>query len=209
MSDEKTEETRSIKDTILVIAIILIIGVITFIVSYRHFLAGEEPKNPTITYNNFVFEQSADGFWNFQWKFKDRLYNVKLRYNPVDVEDVPMYGHLNESFKKPYVYITFNPTEKDLAYIALASAELSLSLAGPMHVYPIAACTQNKTDACRSRPIVTCKNATKPVIYLTTDSVEETEVIMRGNCIELRGRELELVRAVDRLLYVWYSIMGI
>ena len=70
---------------------------------------------------------------------------------------------------------------------------------------PIAACDKNETEACATRPIITCDNTDRAVLYLQQEP--ETKVIFDNNCIIVQGIGAEIVRAVDRLLLKLYGIM--
>ena len=115
---------------------------------------------------------------------------------------------------KKNIYITFNPTEDNQKYVALAASELTLSMAKGMNINPVAACDRNESDdelkqreidrACTNRSIITCESG-KPAVYLLQE--EPAKVEMKGNCVLVQGVGMNLTKAVDRLLYEWYGIM--
>ena len=80
-----------------------------------------------------------------------------------------------------------------------------MHLVRALNISVIAACTKNETDACIDRPIVTCDDPEKSVIYLA--SKPPTQVVLDSNCVELWGHEFDLLKSVDRLLFRWYEIM--
>jgi hypothetical protein len=166
------------------------------------------PKPPVVAYNQFVFE-NYEGTWYTHWQSGKNLYNVAFRYNPYETEGVPIRGtELNDSFNdRPDIYITFDPAanKTQLKYVALAVAELGLSIHGPLQRNVITACDKNVSEACSDRPIVTCKNDNLSVIYLVGEG--DTAVGVENSCVILRGDELNLIRAADRFLYQWYGIM--
>ena len=69
---------------------------------------------------------------------------------------------------------------------------------------PIPACDRNKTIACETVPIIDCDNTKELVLYVRY--APETKITLEDNCIIIEGQDLELVRAVDRLLYQFYEI---
>jgi len=162
----------------------------------------------TITYNQFVFTKQQD-IWATQWQHNGKLYELNLRFNPVEVENVPVIGALNTSlFNQREVFITFDPNIlSNYKYVALAGGELGLSLKRALGREPIFACTTNETtaEACLNSPPVTCDDADKGVILI--QPANTTEIHLSANCIVLQGQDLELVRAADKLLYLWYGIM--
>ena len=157
-------------------------------------------------YNGFSFVY-VDNLWYTQvQRNDDTLLDVPLHFGPKDLEDIPVTGRINEQFKQPVMYVTFDPTGSNLKFVALSSAELSLNLAKGIEVLPIAACDKNETRACMNRPIVTCEDEDKAVIYLKQTN-STGAVRLKGNCVEVLGDEWELVKAVDRFLLQWYQVM--
>ena len=69
---------------------------------------------------------------------------------------------------------------------------------------PVPACDKNETDACASVPLITCENTNDLVLYVLQD--DEPSVTLDDNCIIIKGNELDLVKAVDRLLFAFYEI---
>ena len=128
-----------------------------------------------------------------------------MHFGPRDLEEVPVIGNLDKSFEKQETYITFDPLSQDMQYVALASAELSINLVKGFGIIPIAACIKQETEACKDRPIVTCDNKDKAVIFIKR--ANQTAVQLKENCIILQGQGKELVKAVDRFLYDQYNIM--
>jgi flagellar basal body-associated protein FliL len=210
MSDEEdkketldADKKGTKKDILLVLSIVIIIAVIIFILSFNLF---KKESVPTVEYNNFVFSKLDGVLWYWQWQDGKDLYTIPMRYTPYEVEHIIIEGNLNESFNNyREVYITFDPRSNNFTSLTLAAAELTQSMATALRVKPIAACTRNETDTCAQRPIITCENTYKPVIYLKEDPV--TKLVLKGNCIVAQGSGVELLRGVDRLLYNWYGIM--
>ncbi len=212
----KKEEKRVLKNktVFLVIAAIILFFVIFFAV--RHFMQPDD-YNPfelpegeeELSYNGFRFVK-IEGLWYTQWQREENLYTIPLRFNPVDAEKVPTEGTLDvELFNKMQdIYITFDLSEeegKNFTMLALASTELSQNLVKAIQRNPIAACTNNESDACRERPIIDCNTEGVPVILIREQS--PTKVILDGGCMTLQGEGMDLLRAVDKVLYQWYGII--
>jgi hypothetical protein len=89
----------------------------------------------------------------------------------------------------------------------LSSAELSLNLAKGMEIIPVAACSKNETSVCKDRPIITCDDEDKAVVYIR-HSDKEGNVFLKDNCVEITGEGWELVKATDRFLLQWYGVMS-
>lgn len=166
-----------------------------------------KPSYPTLAYNNFEFAQK-DKFWHAQWQRKDQVYTISLRFNPKEVEDVPVTGVLNNTFnKRRTIYITFDPEGDDDAfkYLAVAGSELTVNLAGPLGKQIAAACTKNVTSACANRPIARCEDADKNVIFLNGQG--NPSIMLNHTCMTFSGAGFDMVKAVDKALYLWMGII--
>ncbi len=166
-----------------------------------------KPHYPTITYNNFEFKQK-DKFWHTLWQRNDKVYTISLRFNPKELEDVPITGVLNSTFnKRRTMHVTFDPQSdsNQFKYLAVAASELTVNMAGPLGKDIIASCTQNITTACADRPIVSCENNEKNVILLKGEGTPHIE--LNNTCMTLYGTGFDLVKTVDKMLYIWMQII--
>lgn len=187
---------------LIVLAILALIAVGIFVVSKYY-----TPREPSrLVYNHFEFKK-IQNVWYTQWQKDGQVYDIGLRFNPKEVETVPVSGRLNDTFRRQPFYITFDPEqeEEDYKFLALGVAEIGLNIVRGLGGQIESACTQNVTDACVDRPILTCENDDKAVIYLQL--TEGPRVTLDGNCLILQGQELDLIKAVDRVLYHFYNIM--
>jgi len=185
---------------LIALAVLLLLAVVFFATRK----ISNAPHYETMAYNGFEFTKLGP-LWYFQWQQGDKLYNVPLRYNPKEVLDVPLVGTYDERFQQQDIYITHDPAETGLTYVALGTSELSISLANVMKANLIASCSANTTEACWDRPIVTCDDKDKAVIYIRKSP--ETKIIFAGNCAVIEGDGVDLLRAVDKLLYMWYKVI--
>ncbi len=195
-------------DWILYISIAIIVLVIGTIVGVRYFY-NPKPDIEKYTYNGFEFRKLGDIWYvRVQPEGQNNLFKVPLHATPRDVKNISVVGDIdNEKFNKKEIYITFDPDlsgEKELKYVALSSAELSLSMAQALGAVPIAACSRNETAACADRPIKDC-SSNDSVIYLK--EAPEPKVTFQGSCVLVEGKDYDIVRATDRLLLWWYGIM--
>ena len=136
-----------------------------------------------------------------------KLYGLALRYSPRDLKDIVIEGSLNKEFfdDKTEFYVTFNPTGKEFPYVGLAVADFTTHMSKVFEKNPVAACDRNETEACKTRPIVTCEDADKLVLYIK--EAQKFRAYYNGNCIVVEGNGFDLVKGVDRILYNLYSIM--
>ncbi|HLD42520.1 MAG TPA: hypothetical protein VJB08_00860 [Candidatus Nanoarchaeia archaeon] len=198
--DEKKENRKLGMIVISLVALFLLfIGVFLYSKS-------QGPVVPTYTYNGFVVEKVA-GLWNTEWQRGDTVYKIHLRYGPREAEDVSL-EFADEFVITNTTYITFDPEGEDLGYVALASAEITLSLSNVFGIQAVAACSRNATDACHTRPIVNCEisnGTTESIIFIKEHP--EPKVSVQDNCLVIQGRKEEIVRAADKVIWKWYGII--
>lgn len=224
MEEEKNKEAEENKPegNSKLLYIILAVIIIGFIILFSiRFITGPSEKAVTIdelhqkniegeetdinyVYNGFSFV-FVNGMWYTQVQKGNTVWDVPLHFGPKQLEDVPITGKLDDDFSEKEVYITFDPLGEDLQYVALSSAELSLSLTKGFGVFPIAACSKNETDTCISRPIRTCEG-NDSVIYIR--QANYTNVRLNKNCAIIEGDNEGIVKATDRLLLKWYRIIN-
>ena len=182
---------------------------------HQETLEEDLDEDDRYTYNGYSFVY-YDGLWYTQIynSFSEDLYDVPLHYGPKNLTDIIITGDVNPFFNAVLMsnlsntslryYLTFNPTDENLGYVALASGELSQNLVTTFNIAPVSACTVEDAQ-CASVPIVTCDSTTEPVIFIKSGT--PTLIYANGNCITIQGEQAELVRAVDRFLYKLYNIM--
>ena len=200
----KKEDEYSTASYVLSVAIFVLGLTLLLIVGFA--LYAPRPLENQFDYgpNHFVLDK--EGSWRFDWQSDCTIYSVPLRFNPRQVENVTIQGKLNESFNRPIVFIAFDPTQGNFSTQAVATLELSLNMVKALQVKPVAACTKNETDTCKNRPILSCGKPNASVILIKDEG--ESKIWLNGDCIVLFGKDFELLRSVDRLLYQWYDVMG-
>jgi len=169
-------------------------------------LQGELDEMEGYIYNGFSFIKYNDQWWTeFARAGTTQTYDANFRYGPKEVEDIPLIGDYYYITNFPNPYLTFDPTVEDIHYDALAAADVAMALNRAFGVIVEAACTINESDACANRKIIECEPGV-PVIYLKRDN--QTYVEMVETCMIIHGTGFEMVKAVDRLLFGLYGIMG-
>jgi len=192
------KELKSVLSVLLAFA--LIIGFTIYM--YNNFFKPEPSK---LTYNNFEFHKKQD-LWITDVQVGNKIITIPLHYTPWETENIRINGSLHPSFNEDDLYITFDPDNSNTTTMALAAGELSLNLAQGIRRDLISACSKNETEACALRPIITCENTDINVIYLK--EAEEPHVKLEDKCITIEGKGMDLVKAVDKLLFYWYGIVG-
>jgi len=150
-----------------------------------------------------------DGMWYTKMisPLGSREYDITFRYGPKETENVSVSGSLNLTLfnsARTY-YVTFNPLGENLQYTALAVGDFNQHMTNIFFKSPIPACDRNETKACAEISIINCTNTDELVLYVKR--ANETAVNVYNNCIVIEGRDFELVRAVDRILYYFYNIV--
>lgn len=202
IEEEATTSDKDTKKLVIMILSFLAILLIIFIVSKYLYAYYSTPEYPQYTYNGFEFVKIA-GLWHTKWQKDNNLYSVRLRYGPKESEDIPFYEEGAPFTPTGKIYITFDPGQGK-KYVALAGTELSLSLANTFNITPVAACTKNETG-CSTRPIITCDNTEDAVIYIK--EATPPSITARNNCLIIQGDGENLVRAADKVLWIWYGII--
>lgn len=197
-----------IRKAVITIVIVITLGSLLAYLTTQ-FLKPKAPKAETHDYNGFEFTKQGN-FWYTDWVRTDgQNYTFEFRNSPWDVENITVTGTVNEiHFQRPYVYITFDPTNetnRQTAFVAVAGADLATMLKNVFNKVGVtAACTANITDACAGRPIVTC-DTPAAVIYLKVSN--DTAIVLDDNCATIQGAEENLTKAADKAIYQWLGII--
>ena len=189
---------------LMVLGIVVVLGLIAIFFGMKYVY---NPQPPSMRYNNFEFRQE-DKFWHTLWQRNDKVYTISLRYNPQEVQDVPVFGVLNNTFNtRKTIYVSLDPSveKTQFKYLAVAGSELSINLAGPLNKQVTAACTVNVSSACINRPIVSCNDIDKNVIVL--DATGDPRITLNGTCMTFTGKDLDLIKSIDKAIYLWLGII--
>ena len=219
--EEEIKQTQSLKYLLVIFAVIvLIFGAFAFTrillkpktktIDDLFEESLENPDENAFVYNGFSFVR-IQGLWYTRIKKPKtgEIFTIPLHFSPIDTKDVIVSGDIYsfaahvESLNK--VYISFNPYEQGLSYVALANSELSASLIQAIGINPTITCDRFQEGVCENTELINCTNTDDPVIYLTNQ--EHTSVVLEGNCLILKGKDLELTKAMNRFLYTWFGVM--
>ncbi len=223
-TDAKDEEPKKSSEKSLIIGIFFIILVLGSIIAFSIFnkpepktleelhvlnLKGKLKPEQGYIYKGVYSFITLDNLWYTQLTSPKgtKIYNLALRYSPKDLQEIAIEGNLNSNFlnNQSEFYNTFNPTGKELSYVSLAIADFSTHMAKVFEKEPIGACDRNETEPCKTRPLVTCEDKDKLVLYIKES--ERFRTYYNNNCIVVEGKGFDLVKGVDRVLYNLYNIM--
>ncbi|MEM2121209.1 MAG: hypothetical protein QXU20_00935 [Candidatus Woesearchaeota archaeon] len=203
----KKKEFEKKKNEGYIILVVLFMIVIAFLIGF-FYTRQKILSSQQYYYNNYKFVRNGM-FWNLTIKKGYIEDQWVLRYSPRELLDIPVVGNMSPLFKsKNYVYITFDPFDDELSYVALAAGELSIGLSRFLNKRPIPACTQQDNQGCLRVQIVNCTSELykdEPIIYLNHEA--PTMLIFDKNCVIIQGREFELVRSADLLMLKLYGVM--
>ena len=221
-ASELTRSQSTEKALIISVAVIILLLVSIFVFSILNKpqpktledlhvlnLKGKLKPEQGYVYKGVYSFVTLDNLWYTQLTSPKgaKIYSLALRYSPKDLKGIAIEGTLNTEFfnNQTQFYNTFNPTGKELSYVSLAVADFSTHMAKVFEKGPVAACDRNETEACKTRPIVTCEDADKLVLYIKES--EKFRAYYNNNCIVVEGNGFDLVKGVDRILYNLYNIM--
>jgi len=218
------EETSKSSEKALIIGISLILLLFVSIFAYSFFnkpqpktledlhvlnLQGKLKPSQGFIYKGVYSFVNLDNLWYTQLTSQKgtKVYSLALRYSPRDLKDIVIEGALDYGLfnNQSEFYVTFNPTGKEFSYVALAVADFDTHMSKVFEKKPIAACDRNETEPCMERPIVTCSDTGKLVLYIKEAS--KFRAYYNSNCIVVEGSGFDLVRGTDRILYNLYNIM--
>lgn len=221
---QESEEPKKSSENALIASIAVIILLLASILSYSYFyrpqpitledlhilnLKGKLKSSQGYVYKNAYSFVNLDKLWYTQLTSPKgtKVYSLALRYSPRDLKDIIIEGDLDSKFfdSQNEFYVTFNPLGKSLPYVALAVADFDTHMSKVFEKNPISACDRNETESCKVRPIVTCSDSDKLVLYIK--EADKFRTYFSNNCIVVEGSELDLVKGVDRILYNLYGIM--
>jgi len=224
LNKEHQEEPKKSSEKALVISIVVIVLLFVAVFAYSIInkpkpqtledlhvlnLKGKLKPEQGYVYKGVYSFVTLDNLWYTQLTSPKgaKIYSLALRYSPKDLEDIAIEGTLNTEFfnNKSEFFVTFNPTGKEFSYVGLAVADFNTHMAKVFEKKPIAACDRNETEACKTRPIVTCEDADKLILYIKES--ERFRTYYNDNCIVVEGNGFDLVKGVDRVLYNLYNIM--
>ncbi|MBI2522933.1 hypothetical protein HYW19_00935 [Candidatus Woesearchaeota archaeon] len=225
--ESKEEEAKEVKlksDRTLIIGAIIILLLFGTIFGLRYFkqerpqtidelhelnFKGKLKKDQGYLYDGVYSFVKFDGLWYAQLVSPKgtRLYNIQFRYGPRDVENIKIRGSLDTNLfnNATEYYVTFNPTGQNFSSVALAVGDFNTHMTNIFFKQPIAACDKNETFACANRPIITCDNTDKLVLYVK--EANNSGVYFDNNCMVIEGNGFDLIKGVDRILYGLYEII--
>lgn len=165
-------------------------------------------------YNGFPFIK-IDGTWVTKIKDKyntSRQFYSAMHFGPKELENISAHGALKK-VNNPHeeVIVAFDPQDPRLGYVNLAATEFTFNAIRlhrgfqyeNLNITP--GCIANTDPACAEWPIAECtKNSTKLTVYFKQSNT--TDINFDGNCITVKGKDMELIKGAD---FVLYELLGV
>lgn len=218
------EKPKKSSEKTLIISIVVIVLLFISIIAYSILnkpqpktledlhvlnLQGKLRSSQGYVYKGVYSFVTLDNLWYSQLASPKgtKIYSLAMRYSPRDLKEIAIEGNLDTEFfnNQSEFFVTFNPTGKDFSSVGLAVADFNTHMSKVFEKKPIGACDRNETETCKTRPIVTCEDADKLVLYVKES--ERFRTYYNNNCIVVEGNGLDLVKGVDRVLYNLYNVM--
>lgn len=145
------------------------------------------------------FELPDDTYGTYVLKNNEKL-PIQFRLDPRNASnyyiDTDVVQNLLKSGK---IYITFNPNQKDLAKIAVASLEIS-RITGLYGIQTVGAYTEDSKPVNENVPIRTCKDADDKTSVILMQISDENKITTKDNCVYVSAETVdELILIADKL----------
>ena len=207
-SNRDKHHEKTVRNALIMIIIVIALGLLLAFVATKYLKAHTVHKAETRYYNGFEFVKS-DAVWLTEWQHGKQNYTLTFHYPPWEVENITVQGSVDNRFKLwPTVFITYDPENDSTTstkFLALAAADTATFLSSPIFGRNVlGACTANVTDACATRPIVTC-STNSSVIYLKVSN--ETGIFLDGNCATFQGYDENIRKVEHKAIYQWLGII--
>ncbi|MBI4150667.1 hypothetical protein HY492_00925 [Candidatus Woesearchaeota archaeon] len=195
------------KNTILLWSVGIIIVLVAAIFLIRLFYAPELQRGELQTYGNWEFER-VQGLWQTLWQIEGTQLILNFHYLPQETLNTSILVTPSwdpAAFDRNEVFIAFDPTKENQAYVQIAATELAFKLKS-LGFNISTGYTRNASEEFPPRPVVGCSTPNASVIIV--DDVNRTaSLLFEKTCVLIQGNQDDLVRATDRFLYTFYSII--
>lgn len=207
MKKNKKDKTDAKKEALIVFGVVLVICVFFFSIG-MYIKNKANPVQESEYSNGFEFKKVGNSWYTTMYSpGYEMQVNANFRYSPSEVNDIPVDGNLRDFFKlnNGTAYFTFDPTS-NLTYLTVVAADLAKYLKVLNGVTLEAACTKDESNACAERPIITCETEKiTPVILIKYSEV--SGVSMKNNCLTIYGSGEGLLKAYNKVMFLWYGIL--
>ena len=183
---------------------ILIVLVIITLISLPIFIYMQ--KSNSFNYNGYKFSKNSANGYDIEIFFKNdpNPHYINVRYNPNDLERIPVETDLNSKLLKDDVYVTLDKNLTSTSVIAVA--EIS-KIIGNQYLFNIPTKGALNYDTGKNL-FKTCEDATSKTGIILLKLGNETKITSNKKCVVVQGtNEDEIIRASTKLILTMLGIM--
>lgn len=155
---------------------------------------NEKPAANGKTFGQYTFKMTTGGWFT---ELDGR--QIVFRYLPDELDAIDVSFVPDDALKKSKVYLAIDPDKR----FNIAERDIYYSLK-PNTNFQIA-CIEDK-EGCAEMPLKTCKDADDSVAVIELEASNSTSVAYDNNCITVKGDEVFVTKAVDKLLHAYLGI---
>ena len=155
---------------------------------------NEKPAVDGKTFGGYTFKMTTGG-----WFANVGDKQIVFRYLPDELGAIDVSSAPNDALKKEKIYLAidpdkrFNLAERDLYYNLKPNANFQI------------ACIEDK-KGCAEMPLKTCRDADGSVAVIELIASNSTSIAYDSNCITVKGDEVFVTKAADKLLQAYLGI---
>jgi len=218
----KTRKGAKRKRNQTIMGVIIIILMTTSVIGYA-ILSGKEEQQEKIIYKDYEFIKTSSG-WQTQINRANKDLVLNTEYLPQEVENITNIGRpfLEDFTNKNIFIIVSSNTERNAAYIfnSLSLFTLRIQFACPEEKINSSFCIDNNL------PIKSCNDTRFDTTIIEIQDLEITEdqetnntkinesiinfepsVNYKNQCLIIKGKDEELVKASEKALFMIYNII--
>ena len=193
---------------------VIIMGTLTFLVANPDMINFNKDnitkviiEETSYIYNGFNFNKEA-GIWYTQIERNGLPYIIMTEHGPKEVENmlVSYKGNIFNTLTRSgnTIYLSFDPTQENKSDVAVAAVDFAKGLSIVYRMDVESACLVNATECTQ---IQTCNTTDKAIIEIIKDDNPRAEY--EGNCLRVYGKNTDLIKVVNRLMFEWYGIIQV
>ncbi|MEK6952897.1 MAG: hypothetical protein AABX29_07835 [Nanoarchaeota archaeon] len=194
---------------VVMIVLLVLFGIIMF--AYQR----ERYSDTFFNYNGFEVHKVSLFDRGFVYKISlvslinNKLYSIESRYNPKELEEIPVNIDLDDIYNKETLFITMD--KNATAISVLAATEISKVTGNSLIFrYPISDTFGALKEPVEGKnvTVMTCNNVSENIGVISFEINNKSEIYSNNGCVILSGKnENDLIRVADRLMLVLLGIM--
>ena len=188
LSETEREKQEKKKKTTMTVIIIFVLMASTAA------FALTTNQTESVKYKKFVFIKAEQG-----WNLKNT--NLLTTFLPADVENISFKGIKTDDFKRKVYYLAITNSEQT------AANEINRAFFTVIEKYQLACPEKYENETfCSELPIKSCETEASDLI-IEIEEAENQSISYDGNCISIKGNEMDLMKGADRIIYSAYGVI--